>query len=56
MLCQRNDGPGEMLVHIKVEEQDLNLFAREIATWLLAFRLGLYPLEINFHKIVDQTI
>ena len=35
-LCQRNGGPGEMLVHIKVVDQDFNLFAREIATWLLA--------------------
>ena len=35
-LCQRNGGPREMLVHIKVVEQDFNLFAREIATWLLA--------------------
>ena len=38
MLCQRNGGPGEMLVQIKVVEQDFNLFALEIATWLLAFR------------------
>ena len=37
-LRQRNGGPGEMLVHIKVVEQDFNLLAREIATWLLAFR------------------
>ena len=38
VLCQRNGGPVEMLVHIKVVEQDLNLFARELASWLLAFR------------------
>ena len=29
VLCQRNGGPGKMIVHLKVVGQDFNLFAGE---------------------------
>ena len=30
VLCQRNGGPGNMIVHLKGVGQDFNLFAGEI--------------------------
>ena len=53
MLCQRNGGPGEMLVHIKVAEQDFKLFAPEIATLVVGFS-ELNPLGCTLWKSIPK--
>ena len=58
VLYQRHGGPGDMVAHLKVVEQDLVFSPGKLQPGCYFFgaqSVGLYPFEINPHKVMSST-